>query len=108
MRSNATKAHKANTGILATKATARSLRPGGLTALLCANVGTEAIMLLGRWKSDAMFRCLHVQATTSAYSQLMLDAGDFTFTPSVFERAGLPNETPIEVAQLAANEDLFD
>ena len=65
-------------------------------------------MLLGRWKSDAMFRCLRVQATTSAHSQLMLDAGNFTFTPSVFKRAGLLNETPIEVAQLAANEDLFD
>ena len=102
------KVHETSTGILANKVAARSLHPGGATALLCANVGTEAIMLLGHWKSDAMFRHLRVQATTCAHSQLMLDAGDFTFTPSVFECAGLPNETPIEVAQLAANEDLFD
>ena len=100
--------HEPTTGILAKKVTARSLRPGGATALLCANAGTEAIMLLGRWKSDAMFRYLRVQATTSTHSQLMLDAGNFTFTPSVFKRAGLLNKTPIEVAQLAANEDLFD
>ena len=105
---HAAQVHEVDTGILATKVTARSPRPGGATALLCANVNTEAIMLIGRWKSDAMFHCLRVQATTSAHSQLMLDAGDFTFTPSVFERAGLPNETPIEVAQLAAAEDLFD
>ena len=102
------KVHEPNTSILAKKVTARSLRPDGATTLLCANVGTEAIMLLGRWKSDAMFRCLPVQATTSACSQLMLDVGNFAFTPSIFERAGLPNETPIEVAQLAAAEDLFD
>ena len=105
---HAAKVHEPTTGVLAKKVTARSLRPGGATALLCANVGTEAIVLLGRWKSDAMFRCLRVQATASAHSQLMLDAGNFTFTPSVFERAGLPNETPIEVAQLAADKDLFD
>ena len=105
---HAAKVHKPHTGILANEVTARSLRPGGAAALLCANVGTEAIVLLGRWKSDAMFRCLRVQATTSAHSQLMLDARNFTFMPSVFERAGLPNKTPLEVAQLAAAEDLCD
>ena len=63
--------HETRTGILSSKITARSLRPGGATALLCANVGTEAIMLLGRWKSDAMFRYLRVQAATTTFSQRM-------------------------------------
>ena len=53
-----------------------------------------------------MFRCLRVQAATSTRSQLMLDAGNLTFAPSVFERAGLPNETFLKVAQLAATKDL--
>ena len=105
---HAARMHESRTGILADKITARSLRPGGATALLCANVGTEAIMLLGRWKSDAMFRYLRVQAGTGDFSQQMLNAGNFTFTPSVFERAGLPNEAPAAVARLATAEDLYD
>jgi hypothetical protein len=32
---------------------ARSLRAGGDTALLCANVDPNKIQILGRWKSDA-------------------------------------------------------
>ena len=105
---HAARQHKTRTGILADKITATSLRPGSATALLCANVGTEAIVLLGRWKSDAMFRYLRVQAATANFSQQMLDAGNFTFTPSVFKRAGLPNEAPAAVARLAAREDLYN
>jgi hypothetical protein len=33
---------------------ARSLRPGGATALLCTGIYTDVIQLLGCWKSDAM------------------------------------------------------
>ena len=100
--------HETRTGILSSKIAARSLRPGGATALLCANVGTEAIMLLGRWKSDAMFRYLRVQAATTTFSQRMLDAGDFTFTPSAFEGAGLPREAPAAVIAIADSDDLTD
>ena len=41
---------------------ARSLRAGGAMALLCGRVDADTIRLVGRWKSDAMFRYLHAQA----------------------------------------------
>ena len=41
---------------------ARSLRSGGAMALLCAQVDVDIIKLVGRWKSDAIFRYLHAQA----------------------------------------------
>ena len=31
-------------------------------ALLCAGVDPDVIKLVGRWRSDAMFRYLHAQA----------------------------------------------
>ncbi len=39
-------------GISASDISARSLRPSGAMALLCAAVDTDIIRLLGRWKSD--------------------------------------------------------
>ena len=53
------------TGIPPDAISARSLRPGGATALLCANVDSDAIQLLGRWKSDAMLRYLRIQANSN-------------------------------------------
>ncbi|MCA1806661.1 MAG: hypothetical protein LC687_02185, partial [Actinobacteria bacterium] len=44
------------TGVDPKLISARSLRPGGATALLCAGIDSDVIKLLGRWKSDAMFR----------------------------------------------------
>ena len=41
---------------------ARSLRAGGAMALLCAQVDTDVIKLIGRWRSDEMLRYLHLQA----------------------------------------------
>ena len=72
---------EATTGIDPSKITARSLRPGGATALLCAGVDHDGIRLIGRWKSDAMIRYLHVQAATAMrhYSSRMLQHGTFTF-----------------------------
>jgi hypothetical protein len=40
----------------------QSLRAGGAMALLCAQVDSDLIKLLGRWQSDTMMRYLHVQA----------------------------------------------
>jgi hypothetical protein len=40
----------------------RSLRSSGAMALLCADVDSDRIRLLGRWRSDEMLRYLHVQA----------------------------------------------
>ena len=72
------------TGIDPALISARSLRPGGATALLCAGIDSDAIQLLGRWRSDAMLRYLRVQAHTfaSRYSHRMWAAGNFTFAPS--------------------------
>jgi hypothetical protein len=41
---------------------ARSTRAGGAMALLCAGVDTDRIRLIGRWRSNELFRYLHVQA----------------------------------------------
>jgi len=41
---------------------ARCLRAAGATALLLAQVDTDIIRLIGRWKSDEMLRYLHIQA----------------------------------------------
>ena len=63
-----------------------------------ARIDTNIIQLLGRWKSDAMFRYLRVQATTHALrlSQLMLQHGTFTFAPGTSAQP-LP-EFPEQVA----------
>ena len=65
---------------------ARSLRSGGAMALLCGNVDTtDKISLLGRWKSDAMLRYLHVKALPLSYrfSERMIAHGNFTLYPGV-------------------------
>jgi hypothetical protein len=49
-------------GIIPEDISARSLRAGGAMALLCAQVDSDIIKLLGRWQSDTMMRYLHVQA----------------------------------------------
>ena len=50
------------TGLAPQEISARSLRAGGAMALLCGNVDFDLIKMLGRWHSDAMMRCLFVQA----------------------------------------------
>jgi hypothetical protein len=49
-------------GIVPEDISVRSLRSSGAMALLCADVDSDRIRLLGRWKSDEMLRYLHVQA----------------------------------------------
>ena len=97
------------TGIPANLLSARSLRPGGATALLCARVDPDAIQLLGRWKSDAMFRYLRIQAAAHAhnYAQLMLDHGAYTFTPTACARGAAPKEAPAKIHQLLAHDELY-
>jgi hypothetical protein len=62
----------------------RSLRSSGAMALLCANVDTDRIRLLGRWRSDEMLRYLHVQAfpVVTALAPAMLQHGDFHLIPN--------------------------
>ena len=90
------------TGIDPALISARSLRPGGATALLCAGIDSDAIQLLGRWRSDAMLRYLRVQAHTfsAQYSHRMWAAGSFTFAPSASHDAPDTNEGhPIPLPQ---------
>lgn len=93
------------TGIPPERISSYSLRSGGATALMCANVSNDAISLIGRWKSDAMFRYLRTQAReyNENFSQAMLDHGAYTFSPSSSTPESsnidlLPQETPPRIA----------
>lgn len=74
-------------GIKPEEITARSLRAGGAMALLCGKVDTDTIMLVGRWRSDAMFRYLHAQALPIIrdLAHTMLHHGAYTLAPGAFE-----------------------
>jgi len=101
------------TGIEPSLLSARSLRPGGATALLCAGIDKDVIQLLGRWKSDAMFRYLRIQAHVYAanLAQKMLDHGSYTFAPGTFTEASdmpLPQETPAAFINVLQHTELFD
>jgi hypothetical protein len=71
-------------GFLPKNISARSLRASGAMALLCANVDTDRIRLIGRWRSDEMLRYLHVQAEPIMrhFSSRMLAGGNFTLLPN--------------------------
>jgi hypothetical protein len=71
-------------GFLPKDISARSLRAAGAMALLCANIDTDRIRLLGRWRSDEMLRYLHVQAEPLMrhFSSRMLTGGHFTLVPN--------------------------
>ncbi len=62
----------------------RSTRAGGAMALLCAGVDSDRIRLLGRWRSDEMYRYLHVQAqpVMTGLAAAMLRGGSFRLTPT--------------------------
>ena len=62
---------------------ARSLRAGGATALLCGGVDDNVIQLIGRWKSDAMIRYLHVAAhpVMHTFAAKMFANGNYSFRP---------------------------
>lgn len=94
------KALQPTTGINPAFISARSLRPGGATALLCSGVDKDVIQLLGRWKSDAMLRYLRVDAHANNhnFAQRMLAAGHYTFTPRAFADEN-PQPVPIEAPQ---------
>lgn len=100
------------TGIDPALLSARSLRPGGATALMCAGISSDYVGLLGRWKSDAMFRYLRTQAASMHmdYAQRMLDHGAYTFAPGTYHQGPqpLPEQTPIALRELLAHSALYD
>jgi hypothetical protein len=71
-------------GIAPTDISVRSLRSSGAMALLCANIDSDRIQLLGRWRSYEMLRYLQVQAypVVAHLAPTMLQHGDFSFLPS--------------------------
>ena len=79
---NAVKYLGTDLGFLPSDVSARSLRAGGAMALLVSKVDTDVIQLLGRWRSDAMFRYLHIQAEpiTRDFARRMFQA-DYTLVP---------------------------
>jgi hypothetical protein len=83
LRHTLTKLQPNTLGIQPQEIEARSLRAGGATALLCANIDPNSIQLLGRWKSDAMIRYLHIAANphTRHYAKRMITEGHSSFNP---------------------------
>ena len=81
-------------GFAATDVSARSTRSGGAMALLCAGIDGDRIRLIGRWRSDEMYRYLHVQAqpVMNGIAAAMLRGGTFSFTPG--EAPTLPTPAP--------------
>lgn len=71
---------------------ARSLRAGGATALLTANIDINTIQLIGRWKSDAMLRYLHISANPNVHrhARTVFEQGQITFHPDLY----VPTNTP--------------
>lgn len=96
------------TGIDPWLISARSLRPGGACALMCADVDSDHIALLGRWTSAAMFRYLRIQIATRGLSQRMLDHGAYTFAPGRDPAKDLPDQTPTAIQALLAHLELDD
>ena len=73
-------------GFLPSDVSACCLRAAGANALLCAEVDTNVIRLLGRWRSDEMLRYLHCQAhpIMRDFSKRMMQGGNFTLIPNQF------------------------
>ena len=97
-----------STGILSNLCTARGMRPGGATALLCAGVDADRVGLLGRWKSDAMLTYLRIQACNRRASQQMLDHGRFTFAPGAYGQADALPQQASKYAALLDHTELYD
>jgi hypothetical protein len=66
-------------GFAPAEISARALRAGGAMALLCAQVDSDVIKLVGRWRSDEMLRYLHLQAYPQmhTFAKLMVSGGNF-------------------------------
>jgi hypothetical protein len=109
---HAATALRQSTGIDPLLLSARSLRPGGATALLCAGIDADVIQLLGRWKSDAMLRYLRVaaHAHNSNLAQQMLQSGNYTFAPNTYTAAHaqpVPEQAPTPFVTALHREGLY-
>jgi hypothetical protein len=82
-------------GIRPEDISARSLRAGGAMALLCAQMDSDIIKLLGRWQSDTMMRYFHVQSRPGMrnFAARMLHGGlyDLFQNPQAAQNPKAPN-----------------
>jgi hypothetical protein len=86
---------------------ARSLSPGGATALLCPGIETDVIKLVGRWKSDPMMTYLRISTLAHSYNlaKSMLTHGGYTFAPeATLDGHPVPNEAPINFVEALRHE----
>ena len=99
---------KGSTGIDPSRIEARSLRSGGATAMLCANIDITTIQLIGRWRSDSMLLYLRAQAMelTQPFASKMLQHGSYTFPVGCAVDHDLyPDQTPANITDLKDNPD---
>jgi len=70
-------------GITSNEVSTHSLQTSGAMALLCSHVDADTICLIGRWKSDAMYRYLMVQAALIMrdFAQRMVSGGHYNLLP---------------------------
>jgi hypothetical protein len=70
-------------GFSVSDVSARSTRAGGAMALLCGGIDSDRIRLIGRWRSDEMYRYLHVQAqpVMNGVAAAMFRGGHFHLHP---------------------------
>jgi hypothetical protein len=71
------------TSIKAADISAHSLRAGGTMAMFFGKIDINNIHFMGRWRSDAMMRYLHVQAhpIMGRFAEVMYNNGAYTFQP---------------------------
>ena len=82
-----------DSGFAPTDVSARSTRAGGAMAMLCAAIDSDRIRLTGQWRSDEMYRYLHVQAqpVMSGVAAAMLCGGDFRLNLPALPAAVVPS-----------------
>ena len=75
---------------------ARSNRAGGAMALLCGGIGADRIRLIGRWRSDKIYRYLHVQAQPimASVAATMLLGGNFLLNSPPLPSGAPPRGPP--------------
>ena len=58
---------------------ARSLHAAGAISIICSGVDTDFINLIGRWRSNKIFQCIHVKAEPIMrnYSKVMISHGNY-------------------------------
>lgn len=71
-------------GLAPSNVSARATHTSGDMALLCAQVDSDRIRLIGRWCSNEMFHYLHTQASpvTAKLTPQILQHGSFVIVPN--------------------------